>query len=146
MNNALDIIKKCEGFSAKPYLCPKGVWTIGYGSTLISGEAVSEDTPPMGKEEALRHLGIHLDKEVDPFLKLATIDLNSNQKEALRSFVYNIGGGAFKRSNTLIALNSGDLKEFEKQFREWRMADGKVLKGLVIRRDIEIELFNKELV
>ena len=52
----------------------------------------------------------------------------------------------FQRSNTLIALNSGDLKEFEKQFREWRMADGKVLKGLVIRRDIELKLFNKELV
>ena len=151
MNNACEIIKYCEGFRKSPYKCPSGIWTIGYGSTKIFDKdgkflhEVSEDTPDMTKDEALRQLGVHLDNEVTPVLKLVTLALNTNQTEALKSFVYNIGSGAFKRSDTLIALNSGDLKSFEKQFREWRMADGKVLKGLVIRRDIELELFNKEL-
>ena len=55
---AIDMIKKYEGFSDKPYVCSAGQWTIGYGTSYYvqDGRAVTEKDPPISEGEALFQL------------------------------------------------------------------------------------------
>ena len=72
-----------------------------------------------------------------------TVPLTQNQFDALVSLTYNIGSGAFNNS-TLLKLNKGDYQGAADQFLVWNKADGKVMKGLVRRREAERALFLKK--
>lgn len=133
---AIDLIKKYEGFSARPYKCPAGVLTIGYGRTI--------DVRPyeITTEEAET---IWLDKYVktiaDQILALVNVDLSNNQICALIDFVYNLGIGNFKSSTLLRKINQGDFSAAANEFLKWNKAGGIVLKGLENRRIAERMLF-----
>jgi lysozyme len=133
---AIDLIKKYEGFSARPYKCPAGVLTIGYGRTI--------DVRPyeITTEEAET---IWLDKYVktiaDQILALVNVDLSNNQTCALIDFVYNLGIGNFKSSTLLRKINQGDFSAAANEFLKWNKAGGIVLKGLENRRIAERMLF-----
>ena len=79
--------------------------------------------------------------------KLVNVDLHQNQFDALVSFAYNVGIGAFKESTLLRLLNQPNYNEAANQFKEWNKAtvNGQrvVLEGLVNRRKDEEELFRK---
>lgn len=73
--------------------------------------------------------------------KLVIVPLNQNQFDALVSFEYNIGYNAFKTSTLLKLLNQKKYKEAAEQFLVWNKGGGKILAGLVRRREKEKALF-----
>ncbi|MCF3948709.1 lysozyme [Acidiphilium iwatense] len=70
-----------------------------------------------------------------------TVPLNPNQQAALIDFVYNLGAGNFRASTLLRLLNAGDFARAVRQFTLWDHADGRVLPGLLRRREAEAALF-----
>ncbi|HLD90978.1 MAG TPA: lysozyme [Patescibacteria group bacterium] len=138
----LDLIKKFEGFSSKPYLCPAGIPTIGYGNTYYEdGTKVKLTDAPITKERAteiLNHVVATFAESVNEFVK---IKVTQNQFNALVSLAYNIGLGNFSKSTVLRKLNIGDYEGAASSFLLWRKAGGKVVAGLVNRREAEKKVF-----
>ena len=133
----IDLIKQFEGCRFAAYKCPGGVWTIGYGHTGID---VSPDLE-ITQQEAERLLKSDLIIHCNNVEKLVKVPLNQNQFDALVSLEYNIGYGAFKNSTLLKLLNEKKYKEAAEQFERWKYEGGKVLAGLVRRREKEKALF-----
>ena len=133
----IDLIKQFEGCRLAAYKCPGGVLTIGYGHTGID---VSPDLE-ITQQEAERLLKSDLIIHCNNVEKLVKVPLNQNQFDALVSLEYNIGYGAFKNSTLLKLLNEKKYKEAAEQFERWKYAGGKVLAGLVRRREKEKALF-----
>jgi lysozyme len=130
------MIKGFEGFRAYPYTCPGGSLTIGYGTTIKPGEYTSI-TKEQG-EALLRKSISGFERSVKNLVK---VPLNQNQYDALVSFTYNVGAGALKRSTLLKKLNSGDYSGAADELLKFTKANGKVLEGLVRRREKERNLF-----
>ena len=139
----LDLIKGFEGYHrALPdgrciaYRCPAGVWTLGWGAT----EGIK---PGMIWTRAQAEAGLR--RELATFeagvLKLVSVDLNQNEFDALVSFAYNCGLGALGKSTLLRKLNKNDRAGAAACFRQWTRGGGRVLPGLVRRRDREAALF-----
>lgn len=130
-----DLIKKYEGCRLNAYLCPAGVWTIGYGTTVYpSGKPVKKgDKCTKAEAESL------LNDYIKTKIKLPD-GLTKNQKEALTSLIYNIGQGAFDRSSLKKAIVAQDWKAVYKNW-DWVTGGGKFLKGLAKRRAEELLLF-----
>lgn len=142
---ALPLIQKYEGYSEKPYLCPAGRATIGWGTTVYpNGLRVTMKDPPCTKEQAQEWLvwaATRCEKTVD---RLVDVPLNANQTAALISFVYNLGSVNLSASTLLLKLNKGDYIGAAGEFTQWVRAAGKVLPGLVKRRSDEVTLFLKK--
>lgn len=137
-SRGLDIIKAAEGLRLYPYLCSANVWTIGYGST----RGVTKDTGPITKEQALARLKMDVLNEAErPLKNLVHVQLNQNQYDALASLVFNIGQGNFRSSTLRQKLNRGDYEGAAGEFWKWRRAGGRILPGLVKRREVEEKLF-----
>ena len=132
----IDLIKRFEGCRLKAYRCPAGVWTIGYGHTnnVRPDDIITQDD---AEELLKRDLKVHEDN-VKRVVKIA---LTQNQFDALVSFEYNVGYGAFANSTLLKLLNAGNYNGASKQFERWVYAGDRVLEGLVKRRKAERELF-----
>lgn len=138
INNAgLDLIKHFEGFSESPYNCPGGKQTIGYGHTIRDGEEFSTITR-FEAEEILRK---DIDKIIPQINHLITVPLNANQASAIVSFVYNLGVSAFAKSALLTAINLEKHGEVPAQLLRWKYAGGRELKGLLLRRLAEAQLY-----
>lgn len=137
---ALELIKTYEGFSAKSYKCPAGVWTIGYGTTKVKGRAVTEGQR-CTKEDAEQYLCDDLQVFAQAVKRFVKVPITDNQFAALLSFTYNLGAGALEGSTLLKRLNEGKYATAQAEFYKWIRAAGKVLPGLVKRRAAEAELF-----
>jgi lysozyme len=138
----LAIIKAFEGWSSKPYKCPAGVPTIGYGSTHgMYGEKITMSHLHIDKEEGEVLLLKELEGVYRAIQAYVKVPLTNNQYSALCSFIYNVGSGNFRASTLLRLLNYGDYEGAAMEFPKWRMAAGKILKGLIKRRKFEQELF-----
>ena len=138
----LDLIKQFEGFRAEAYRDSVGVWTIGYGTTSRADVGVYP-VPGMiiTKAEAEWYLQKALEKfarDIDP---LITAPINPNEYAAFLSLAYNIGPGAFGKSSALRHFNAGDKAKAAASILLCNKAGGKVLKGLVRRREAEKALF-----
>ena len=149
---ALEIIKHFEGFSAKPYLCPAKIPTIGYGSTTYpDGTKVTLKDPPITKEYATDCLRAHIAKDqksLESFLSSKKIVLNDNQFSALLSFVYNCGLGPLSPGKSLYqSLIKNSPEDVVKSLKLYVRAtvNGKriILNGLVRRREAEASLYLK---
>lgn len=138
-----NIIKEFEGFRAIAYLCPAGVWTVGYGSTRINGKPVGKGTK-ITTEEADVFLEQDLKSFEDGVSQNVSIELTQNQFDALVCFVYNVGLGNFKKSTLLKKLNAGKLEAAAEEFLKWDKSKGKSLPGLTRRRKAERALFLSE--
>ena len=132
----IDLIKHFEGCELKAYKCPAGVWTIGYGNTkgVQEGDEWSEDHADHMLLVELEEYENYVNTSVD-------VPLGQNQFDALVSWTYNLGGGNLKASTMLKVLNSGDYEEVPNQIKRWNKAGGKVLEGLVRRRQAEADMF-----
>ena len=139
----LNLIKKFEGFSSKPYLCPANVPTIGFGSTYYeNGMPVTLDDDPVSEQRATEILKFTTDKIYGSFVnKAVKVKLNQNQFDALVSFAYNLGNGNLQQSTLLKKVNNNDFIGASLEFEKWNKAGGKVLSGLTKRRTAEKELF-----
>lgn len=132
------IIKEFEGLRLESYLCPAGVWTIGYGTTkgVQPNMCISEAKA----EELLREDLASFEAGIQNTLN--GIALNENQFSALVSLCYNCGLAPIKQGNTIRrTLEAGDYSGAADGFLLWRKAGGRVLEGLVRRRKRERELF-----
>jgi len=138
----VDLIKSFEGFSEKAYLCPAGVWTIGYGTTVWFGSDKVKGGDRVSRSEAellLQHDLLVFEAGVK---KLLRVPVRPNQFAALVSLAYNIGLRAFEDSTLLKLINQSQEDEaVAPQFLRWNKAGGKVLTGLTRRREAEIKLF-----
>ena len=133
----VSLIEKFEGFSEKPYICPAGKATIGFGSTFYEdGTPVKMTDKPITKERARELVRWNCETQI----KYPRDDLNNDQKASVCSLIFNIGQSAFDKSKCKKAIVAGDWAEAHRQW-DWITANGKVLPGLVIRRQKEKELF-----
>lgn len=132
----LSLIKKYEGLRTNAYLCPANVWTIGYGHTkgVRQGMMISHKDADKLLEQDLRYFESAVTSAV-------TVEISQNQFDALVSFAFNVGAGAFKGSTLLSLLNRKHYISAAEQFLRWTRGGGKVLPGLVKRRREEYELF-----
>ena len=132
----IELIKHFEGCELEAYKCPAGVWTIGYGHIKGVSEGMS-----ITQEQAEQMLLDEL-KEYENYInELVVVDLSQNQFDALVSWVYNLGPANLKSSTLLKVLNSGDYAGVPDQIERWNKAGGKVLEGLIRRRQAESSLF-----
>ena len=135
-------MKRYEGFASKPYLCPAGVWTIGYGSTYLEdGTPVTKDTPPIDYARGTKLLAIRLEAYEKAIDTAVHTQLNQNQYDALVSLCYNIGQGNFSRSTLVKYINSGNSTKAAGEFLNWNKVKGKPITGLTRRREEEMKLF-----
>lgn len=142
-NNGLDLIKQFEGFSSAPYLCPAKIPTVGFGSTYYEdGTKVTLKDKPITEQRATQLLEFVANKTFSENInKVVKVPLNQNQFDALVSFAYNIGNKNFNWSTLLKKLNLSDYEGASLEFGRWNQANGKILNGLVSRRQKEKELF-----
>jgi lysozyme len=139
---AVALVKKWEGFRARPYRCPAGVPTIGYGSTYYAdGRPVRTDDPPVTEADAEMLLRVKLDQFAGEVDRLVRVPLSASRRAALISFAYNVGTGALARSTLLAHLNAGLADLAAEQFIRWNRAGANVLPGLTARRAEEAALF-----
>jgi lysozyme len=133
------LIQAHEGLRLTAYRDAGGVWTIGYGSTggVRRGMTITRD-------QAVLRLYHDLDTAESAVNSRVTVPLSQPQFDALVSLVFNIGGGAFRKSTLLQKLNAGDYAGAANEFNRWVKAKGRVLPGLVTRRAAERSLFLSE--
>lgn len=145
----LDLIIKFEGLRLEAYTATenersRGIWTIGYGSiSWPNGEPVRQGEKLSNKEEAIDLLVETVRPRVEAINQLVEAPLSQNQFDALVSFVFNVGIGAFRGSTLRKVLNNKDYIAAAGQFQRWNKQSGKVLPGLVNRRRAEQDLFMK---
>jgi lysozyme len=140
----LTLIKKHEGLKLSAYLCPAKVPTIGYGNTFYEngtrvkmGDKITRDRA----EKLLQHIVEAFSVQVD---RLVTAKINDNQRSALVSFAYNLGIGSLQKSTLLKKVNANpNDPAIRIEFMKWTKARGVVLRGLVIRRQDEANLYFK---
>ena len=132
----LALIKKFEGCELKAYQCSAGVWTIGYGHTkdVIEGMEITQEQAEQMLVDELHEYESYINKYV-------TVALSQNQFDALVSWVYNLGPANLSASTMLKVLNSGEYEDVPAQMKRWNKAGGKVLEGLIRRREAEACLF-----
>lgn len=132
----LSLIKSFEGLRLLAYRDAVGVWTIGHGATrgVKAGMSIT-------KEQAERMLLNDVQRFEPEVERLVQVPLTSNQWDALVSFTYNLGATNLESSTLLRLLNRGDYAGAAGQFPRWNKAGGKVLPGLVRRREAERVLF-----
>lgn len=124
-----------EGFSATPYSDHKG-YSIGFGHLIKPGENLQNVTVA----QALELLQADLAWAVQAVYDSITAPIAQSQFDALVSFCYNVGAGAFKRSTLVRRINAGDPGA-PSEFARWVYASGKVHPGLVARRNAERKQF-----
>lgn len=144
-----------EGWSATVYLCSANYWTIGYGH-MIRGFDKTRDTRqfmdanpyPNGisTAQAEKLLDRDLDVAERAVERYITAPLNDAQFDALVSFTYNLGAGALQRSTLRRVVNREDHEEVRREFMKWVNSGGKRVKGLIIRRGLEADLYESGLI
>ena len=142
MNKGTPIIRKFEGLKLTAYLCPANVWTVGYGSTFYENGSKVQQGDKITLDRADKLL-LEMVKRFEISVKgLVKSSINDNQLGALTSFAFNVGVGAFSKSTLLrkVNANPNDLT-IRNEFMRWTKAGGKVLKGLVTRREAEANLY-----
>jgi lysozyme len=139
----IDLIKRFETFQAKPYLCPGGLPTVGYGSTFYEDSArvrLSDPAITMERADSLLHHAVRqFETSVD---SLTRDDITQNQFDALVSFCFNVGPENLKTSTLLRKINADPNDQtIRNEFAKWTRAKGKKLAGLVKRREAEWKLY-----
>lgn len=142
--NGINLICGFEGLELKAYDDGVGVWTIGYGTTIVNDIKVKKGDI-CTVEQAKSYMAQDLKKFESAVDTSVKVTITQNQFDALVSLAYNIGTGAFKSSTLLKKLNAKDYKGAAAQFDRWNRAGGKVMQGLVNRRAKERKLFEKAL-
>ena len=132
----LALIKKFEGCELEAYKCAAGVLTIGYGHT--KGVTESMKITQSEAESMLVEELVEYEKAV---LAAVTISIDQCMFDALVSWTYNLGPTNLRSSTLLKVLNSGAYDDVPSQIKRWNKANGKVLDGLIRRREAEALLF-----
>jgi lysozyme len=134
---AAELCRRFEGYRAKPYLCPAGVATIGYGSTYYADKRkVTLEDPPIDKDNANALLLAELEHTYLPGVLRNCPILAADERRcnAIVDFAYNLGVGRLQTSTLKRKINNQDWVGAQEQIMLWTRGGGKVLPGLVKRR------------
>lgn len=138
-NKGIDLIKHHEGCRLKAYQCPAGIWTVGYGSTR--GVNRFTEITQQEAEVRLRSDAKAAERTVEKVRYLQK-GLKQCQFDALVSFVFNLGSGAFEKSTLRKKVIANPTDEsIRTEFMKWVNASGQRLEGLVKRRTDEANLY-----
>lgn len=162
-DRGIDLMHRFEGFRSRPYLCPAHIWTCGWGTVLYQDQiklpmvrVEGKNIPMIRKEMPLRaeddrvwskdELAEMFKKDLRSF-ELSVLRLipgvagRQSVFDALVALTYNIGPGNLQRSQIRIRANRGDWRGAAEALMDWTKGGGKVLPGLVKRREAERALF-----
>lgn len=136
---AAALCKRFEGLRLRPYLCPAGIATIGYGSTrYLNGQPVSLADSAITADEAEALLLATLARDYLPGVRRACPDIDSPKRlAALVDFAYNLGLGALRSSTLRRRVNEQKWDAVPAELQRWVRGGGRVLPGLVARRAAE---------
>jgi lysozyme len=137
---AAELCRKYEGYRSKPYLCPAGVPTIGYGSTYYADKRkVTLEDPPMEEGAARALLMVELEHTYLPGVlrNCPVLATNERRCNAIVDYTYNLGVGRLQTSTLKRKINAQDWDGVQEQLMLWTKGGGKVLPGLVARRKAE---------
>lgn len=135
----IDLLKELEGFCAEAYKDSGGIWTIGYGTT---GDWIT-DQSKITKEDAEKLLRHDIARCETALQNNVKVHLDQTEFDALCCFIYNVGVQAFKDSTLLKIVNQAHFDQVPAQLRRWNKVKGEINKGLINRREKEIELWNQ---
>lgn len=133
------LAKRFEGCHLTPYYCPAGVLTCGWGST-------GPDVFP-GRKWTQGYADMRLEQDAIKFSvgALAACPVLANEADeklsAITDFAYNLGLGALRSSTLRKRINARRWADVPFELNKWVYAGGRKLRGLVIRRKAEAELF-----
>ncbi|GGA70477.1 lysozyme [Edaphobacter acidisoli] len=133
------LTRSFEGLNLTAYVDQRGVWTVGYGHTgtgVHGGMTITTD-----EAEAL--LASDIAGAVAGVNRLVTRVVSQNQFDALVDFAFNLGCASLARSTLLRCVNDGDFAAAAKEFLLWDHVQGRVVPGLLRRRQAEMELFER---
>jgi lysozyme len=158
-----NLMHRYEGFRSRPYLCPAHIWTIGYGHVLYQEQirlpvvrVEGKETPMIRREYPLKPEDnrVWTKEEINELFRVDVRDFErgvlrlvpsvvgrQGSFDALVSISFNFGLGNLQRSTIRMRANRGDWDGAAEAFRVWTKGGGKVLPGLVKRREAEIALF-----
>jgi lysozyme len=139
---AAAICRQFEGFYPRPYLCPAGVPTIGYGATFYEdGTRVTLTDPPITKERAEQLLQFHIRQRFLPAaMRLCPGADTSGRLAGLVDFAFNLGEGNLRASTLRRRVNAGEWVDVPAQHMRWNKAAGRVLRGLTRRCQARADL------
>lgn len=141
---AAALARRFEGLYLTPYLCPAGVPTIGYGATYYEdGTPVTLRDAPITRQRAeallvwmIRRVYLPAVLKWCPRLHLET----PGRVAALIDWTFNLGSGKLRTSTLRKRVNGDDWGAVPDELRKWNKAGGRVLRGLTIRREAEIQV------
>lgn len=142
---AIQLAIRFEGFHrvpkndpgrAHPYLCPAGFWTIGYGHLCDAQH------PPITEAEAEAYLARDLNAALAATLRYCPMLATEPEGRlaAIVDFTFNLGAGRLQTSTLRRRVNQRDWPAASKELRRWVYGGGRVLPGLVARRETEVTL------
>jgi len=140
----IEIIKHYEGWSASIYVCPAGYITQGFGSCFDDrGNPISPKAKDIDEKQGERYLRYAVSAVEGAIgrLVLTKAELTQGMFDASVSLAYNIGTGAFQRSVIRQRLMRGEYADAADIWWQWRRGGGRILPGLVKRRETERQLF-----
>lgn len=138
----LSLIKEFEGLRLEAYDDGVGVWTVGYGTIKYPTGVRVKRGDKITLQQAETYLKNDLKWAVETVSKVIKVPITQNQFDAMVSLTYNIGATAFTSSTLARKLNAKDYNGASAQFLVWNKAGGKVMNGLVRRREAEKKLFD----
>lgn len=136
---AYSLIRQFEGLRLMAYKCPARVWTVGYGHTsgVVPGMTITKE---LAEEFLKQDIAT-----AENFVSSECPNLRQGQFDALVSFVFNVGGGNFRKSTLLKKIKANpDDNSIMDEFLRWVYANGVVLPGLQKRRLAEMRLYFSE--
>lgn len=136
------LARRFEGCYLRPYLCPAGVPTIGYGATYYEdGSRVTLADPSITGEraESLLLWMIHT-KYLPAVIRLCPGIDEPHRLAAIIDFTFNLGAGSLQASTMRRRINAGQWDDVPDELRKWVKAGGRMLRGLVLRREAEAVL------
>lgn len=134
----LRLVKEFESFQPKPYLCPAGYWTIGYGHVIQHPDDYKNG---ITEAEALEFLARDIAVAERAVLRYIAVTLTDGQFDALVSFTFNLGAGALQRSTLRRKINREDHEAIPAELQKWVWGGGHRLRGLEKRRKAEAALY-----
>ena len=152
----IEMIKHHEGVRRNPYRCPARLWTVGVGHVIVPSHArvpfadrLALELPPewdrqLSDEEVNDILKQDLSRFEAGVLRLCPNGLTQHRFDALVSFSFNVGLGNLQNSTLRRKHNRGDYEGAAEEFLKWCKAGGKVLRGLLNRRQDEKALYSKD--
>jgi lysozyme len=141
-DEGIRLIKRFEGVKHRPYRDCIGLWTVGIGHLIGDGKQLPDSYNRTFTEsevdELLRKDLVRFERSIGMLIK---VPLRQCEYDSLCSFVFNLGCGTLQRSTLRQKLNRGDKEGASKEILKYNKAGGKIVKGLVKRRNDEYQLF-----